>query len=401
MSSTRVNGLWTKPQKLSFIQDGINYVHPVFIENDSVLVFSAKLKDSDHYDLFYTEMEGGQWLEPEKFPASINTNYNESFPTSEVDTLYFSSDAPTGMGGMDIYKTYLEKGSWKKPERLLFPLNSGGDDFAFINEIYLPRSRNILKQGYLSSSRSNDGKDFIYRYYITKQTIKEDIPTADQKERDFDLYLALKVMRGKDFNTSKGSSVLTNTKVTIISNNKVVVQGNTDRNGLLLTQLDKNAEYEIVASKDSFFNNRLYFNTREIKSPDGNTVTINKEIYLSKIEKGKEIVLDNIYYDYDKWDIKSEAIPTLNKLTELLMLNPQINIDLGSHTDCRGKEDYNKELSQKRAQSVIDFLISKGINKERLIATGYGESKPSVTCQCENCSEEEHQKNRRTSFKIL
>jgi outer membrane protein OmpA-like peptidoglycan-associated protein len=122
---------------------------------------------------------------------------------------------------------------------------------------------------------------------------------------------------------------------------------------------------------------------------------------LDQIFKNKEIVLDNIYYDFDKSDIREDAKPTLNQLANTLKQNPSIKIQLSSHTDCRGNEGYNEELSQRRAQSAVDYLISLGINANRLIAKGYGESIPAVICNCSNCTEEEHQKNRRTTFKIL
>ena len=125
------------------------------------------------------------------------------------------------------------------------------------------------------------------------------------------------------------------------------------------------------------------------------------ELVLDQIFKNKEIVLDNIYYDFDKSDIREDAKPTLNQLANTLKQNPSIKIQLSSHTDCRGNEGYNEELSQRRAQSAVDYLISLGINANRLIAKGYGESNPAVICNCSNCTEEEHQKNRRTTFKIL
>ena len=122
---------------------------------------------------------------------------------------------------------------------------------------------------------------------------------------------------------------------------------------------------------------------------------------LDKIFKDKEITLDNIYYNFEKWDIRDDAKPTLDKLTTILNQNPQIKIQLSSHTDCRGNDNYNQDLSQKRAQSVVDYLISNGINSERLTAVGYGENRLEIECICGRCTEEEHQANRRTTFKVV
>ncbi|HRJ16954.1 MAG TPA: OmpA family protein, partial [Saprospiraceae bacterium] len=124
-------------------------------------------------------------------------------------------------------------------------------------------------------------------------------------------------------------------------------------------------------------------------------------IVLDRIFIDKEIRLENIYYDFDRWDIRTDAQPTLDKLARLLLINPGIRIQLGSHTDCRGNDRYNQDLSQKRAQSAVDYLIAKGIQPDRLSAQGFGESAPEASCLCTRCTEEEHQRNRRTTFKIL
>ena len=115
----------------------------------------------------------------------------------------------------------------------------------------------------------------------------------------------------------------------------------------------------------------------------------------------KEIRLENIYYDFDKANIREDAQPTLNDLARNLELNPDIRIQLGSHTDCRGSSRYNQDLAQRRAQAAVDYLISLGIDPGRLVAFGYGESEPEADCICNRCTEEEHQINRRTTFKII
>jgi len=125
------------------------------------------------------------------------------------------------------------------------------------------------------------------------------------------------------------------------------------------------------------------------------------EVELDKIFVDQEIVLENIYYDFDEWYIREDARPTLLSLATVLKENPGIRIQLSSHTDCRGGARYNEDLSQKRAQSAVDFLIQSGIRSDRLEAVGYGESVPAMNCVCAQCTEEEHQANRRTTFKVL
>ena len=157
-----------------------------------------------------------------------------------------------------------------------------------------------------------------------------------------------------------------------------------------------------MATHEGYLNNSEKFTSKGLgKDPANPIQKFEVEIVLDKIYKNKEITLENIYYNYDKWDIRTDAEPTLIKLAATLAENPAIKIQLSSHTDCRGKDDYNATLSQKRAESAVNFLISKGIPTERLVAKGYGESQPAVSCDCAKCTEDQHQANRRTTFKIL
>jgi outer membrane protein OmpA-like peptidoglycan-associated protein len=137
------------------------------------------------------------------------------------------------------------------------------------------------------------------------------------------------------------------------------------------------------------------------KDPANPVQVFELEIELDKIYRDVEIVLENIYYDYDQWDIRPDAEPTLNRLAEVLKQNPTVRIQLGSHTDCRGNDDYNQELSQRRAQSAVNYLIGRGVAPERLSAVGYGETQPADNCPCSRCTEVQHQANRRTTFKVL
>ena len=172
--------------------------------------------------------------------------------------------------------------------------------------------------------------------------------------------------------------------------------------GVASLDLETETDYSLTASHVGYLNNVGKFTSKGIgKDPSNPVQRFEVEIVLDKIYKNKEITLDNIYYDYNKWDIRSDAQPTLNQLGETLMQNPSIKIQLSSHTDCRGKDDYNTVLSQKRAESAMNYLISRGISADRLGAKGYGESEPAAPCECAKCTEEAHQINRRTTFKVL
>lgn len=411
LRSDLVDGFWTDPEVLPFIQDKVKYGQPTLIENDSILVFSS---DQDEIggtlDLYYSQLfSDGNWSTPEKLPSSINSQGNEKFPTGDGDTLYFSSDFLPGLGGYDIFKTFLRAdGSWSVPINMGYPINSGGDDFSFIVDYNAKPINNAIQQGFFASSRMGSGKDDIYRFKKMQPqldtTIKKDVPPVNQL-----VFVTVKtfqqVFEENDNPNSKvvGKKALNDVFIKIVDESeKKVADGYADINGFYFVEIPKNKSLKIIGAKLDFLNATKEVSTMNLVFPTNeNSITINTELILDKIYADKEINLENIYYDYDKWDIIDEAKPTLDALVKILMDNPQINIQLSSHTDCRGTEEYNEELSQKRAQSVVDYLISKSISSSRLIPKGYGEALLIDKCVCESCTETQHQTNRRTTFKIV
>jgi outer membrane protein OmpA-like peptidoglycan-associated protein len=176
----------------------------------------------------------------------------------------------------------------------------------------------------------------------------------------------------------------------------------TDSTGKIRITIQPGTTWQFVAGKDGYLNNSASFNAAGLQaSPENPVQIVEMEIVLDKVFKNTEIVLSDIYYDLDKWDIRTDAKPTLDKLSNTLILNPLIRIQLGSHTDCRGNDTYNQVLSQRRAQSAIEYLIGKGVPPGRMVAKGFGETAPTALCICSRCTEDEHQKNRRTTFKII
>jgi len=411
MRSDLVDGFWTEPEVLPFIQDKVKYGQPTLIENDSILVFSS---DQDEIggtlDLYYTQLfEDGNWSTPEKLPASMNTQGNEKFPTGDKDTLYFSSDFLPGLGGYDIFKTFLKvDGSWSVPINIGYPINSGGDDFSFIIDYNAKPINNVVQQGFFSSSRMGNGKDDIYRFK-KMLPIKDTTTTKEVAPVKQQVFVTVKtyqnVFEENDNPNSRvvGKKALSDVFIKIVDENgKKVAEEYTDNNGFYFVEIPKDKSLKIIGAKLDYLNATKEITTWNLVFPiNENTFTINIELILDKIYADKEINLENIYYDYDKWDIKEEAKPTLDALVKILIDNPQINIQLSSHTDCRGTDEYNEELSQKRAQSVVDYLITKSISPSRLIPKGYGESLLIDNCICESCSETQHQTNRRTTFKIV
>ena len=409
MISYKLDGTWTDPEVLPFVIDKVNYGQPALFEQDQVLIFVADIEaQGGTSDLYYVEIyEDGSYSQPEKLPSSINSQGNEKFPTTDGDTLYFSSDYWPGMGGYDIFKAYLNPdGSWSQPVNLGYPINSGADDFSFIVDKAAKSKSGVIREGFFVSSRQGSGKDDIYKYQELKPKLK--VPEKPVEVKKI-VFITVNTYT-PEFNTPDdpnsgtiGRKPLGTCLINIIDDNgERLISNNTDGNGFFVSEVPNNKDLKIVGAKAGYLNAVQTFSTKNLSfDSTSNTTTINLKLSLDKIYEDKEIIIDNIYYDYDKWDIKEDAKPALDYLAGLMKDNPQIKIQLSSHTDCRGDEAYNLELSQKRAQSVVDYLINKDIPASRLVAKGYGESMLLETCICEKCTEQQHQTNRRTTFKIV
>lgn len=418
------NDIWSSPLEMPFTKAGINYGQPTLVENDSVMIFAALSEDNlNGYDLWYTDRFDDAWSEPLPMPSNVNSQGNEYFPTSDKDTLYFSSDYHGGRGGLDIFKTYLKDGKWVNPQGLEFPINSSKDDYSLIYDYEDINRKNVIRKGYFASNRGGNGVDELYMFeQISKNNIeittpRDSVVTVVEKPKidttkivipvqevyDYDIYLALKVV---DAETRISSSRPIPVRNAVINSTnakegtKIIAK--VDRNGLFIKQLEGGKLFEYTISADSFLAKNIRVSTSNLKRPEpGGTVTINLEVDLERIIRNKEYLLADIYYDLDKYDIRKDAQPRLDSLAIMLTINPNINIELGSHTDCRGDDDYNLSLSQKRAQAAVDYLVKKGIGAIRLKAKGYGETVFKDNCPCESCTEDQHQKNRRTTFIII
>lgn len=403
MQTNKEGESWTDPHVLDFVQDRINYMHPSLSDDDHFLYFSSNdPAGTGGYDIYVSERRSNTWSAPKLLPRSINTTGNEKFPFIQADTLYFSSDGLSGMGGLDIYKVYkINATAWSSPINLQSPINSGADDFGFtIDKAHKPDTKS-LQIGYLSSDRPDGlGSDDIYRFdlvpYVEKP--KSKLPG----KISLDVFVLEKIYKDP---ADPNSMVLA--RKPLVKSQLSIVEGKNKNTyiigeeGSITIPVEPNKEYKCTASFPDYLTNTQVFNSNGISTIIGQDQNFELEVVLDKLIRNKEIVLQNIYYDFDKWDIRSDAVPTLNNLSTILRDNPNIKIRLASHTDCRGSASYNQDLSQKRAQSVVDYLISKGIAPERLSAIGYGESIPAVKCDCSKCTEEEYQANRRTTFTIL
>ena len=408
MMSKLAGGQWTVPAVVGFVEEGINYGHPALSDDGNLLYFSCNSDEGwGGYDIWVSQRTAEDWGGPKLMGRSINTTGNEKFPYLDGDTLYFSSDAHTGMGGLDIFKTWqMDNGAWMPVKNLKPPLNSGYDDFGLVVDYEGKKNNDILQIGYFTSNRPDGtGNDDIYRFekrVLPPEPKKPDPPVVDYK-LILEGYVLEKIYAEPGNPDSKvlGRKPLDGAAVKVFFGKKTK-NFTVGEDGFFTFEMEENMDYLFFGSKDGYLTSEASFSTVGIgKDPDNPTQTFEVEIELDRIFINKEIVLEDIYYDFDKWDIRSDAQPTLNKLARNLELNPNIRIELSSHTDCRGNDRYNQDLSQKRAQSAVDYLVSKGIKADRLSAKGMGESVPKTSCLCNRCSEEEHQQNRRTAFTIL
>lgn len=317
---------------------------------------------------------------------TINTPGNEMFPRMEADgKFFFSSDGHPGYGKLDLFVVEKDDSGKQIIRNLGDNINSTNDDFGLFFTEY-------PKAGYMSSNREGgEGDDDIY--FFEDKTPKPKIVNV------------LLNVTTKERIAGQPDKILEQARVVLYDGNNKNSGGDfSNTNGRVRFTLEPNANFTIIASKNGYFSKSVPYTTRG-KTPDPATliqeitnITLDTTIVLDQLILDKSIVLENIYYDLDKADIRPDAAVELDKLIAVLKDNPTIRIELSSHTDSRSSDAYNLDLSQRRAQSAVDYMVSKGIAAERLVAKGYGESQLIIP---NAQTEEEHQVNRRTQFKVI
>jgi outer membrane protein OmpA-like peptidoglycan-associated protein len=367
--ATLMDGKWKNLEDFPYNSDDYSVGHPTLSEDGKTMYFVSDMPGgTGGTDIYKTILENGKWSKPVNLGNEINTAGNEMFPYVHTDgTLYFSSDAHNSMGGLDVFITYFNGTRWATPENLNYPLNSVKDDFGFsINK--------DQHTGFVSSSRTKTDKMYAF---------EKNPPT-------FTLY-GIAHEKG---NTTPISGVIV--EVTNAAT-KEVVSMVSDAKGNFKMKLAPETEYLLYCTKFGCFSRTDNISTKGLKYSED----FFADFEVEPIVIDKPIVLENIYYDFDKWNIRPDAALELNKLVRILKDNPTIDIEMGSHTDSRGSDRYNLVLSDKRAHAAVDYLISQGIEPKRLTYRGYGETVHVNNCKNDvPCSEEEHQKNRRTEFKV-
>jgi len=362
--------------------------HPSISPDGKTIYFSSDMPGGfGASDIWFCTGQNDKWSTPKNLGAEVNTFGNEVFPFILNDsTLYFSSNGLPGYGGLDVFVTMKNDGSWQTPINIKKPVNSSYDDFSFILDA-------SDTHGFFSSNRPDPyglGSDDIYAC-IRLAVIPESKRVNTPRPKSF--FVSGYV---KDLNSllpiTEATVYLLNTKT-----GKVKVLRTNDE-GFYKSAMDKGGSYVAKATQLNYLPECLSFSP-----PAANQAMLLKAPYdllLDKFEVNKVYKLENIFFDPDKWYIRPDAEPALDKLVKIMMENP-ISVELGSHTDCIGTYLDNDILSQKRAESAVNYIIQKGIGRDRITAKGYGERKLINRCaDGVKCTPAEHQANRRTEFKI-
>ena len=385
---------WDNPVLQNLAADSIVVAHPAISPDGLTLYFTSDLPGGfggmDLWKVTRTSV-GDAWGEPLNLGGAYNTEGDEMFPYVHADgTLYFSSNGWPGMGGLDIFRVGKNEKGEPVVENMRYPINSSDDDFG----ITIQKDR---EEGFFTSRRSGGrGGDDIYWFYLPPL--------------EFNLIGLVK--------DEKDNTPLRKAKVRLVGSDGSIQNSETNDEGRFKFILKPNTDYVAITSDKGYLNGKLKTSTK------GRTVSEDLTIELTMNSVAKPIVLPNIFYDFNNWELRPESVASLNNMIDILNDNPTIVVELGAHTDARGSKEYNLELSQKRAQAVVNYLIENGIPAERLRAKGYAQTEPVVVSEnlhalydflpagqlldetfIETLTDEQKeiawQTNRRTQFRVL
>ena len=349
-SSERASGEWSEAQEVKLFADSsITVGHPALNSTGDTLYFVSDAPGGvGGKDIWFAELEGDEWINPQPLGAGINTTADEMYPYVHEDgTLYFSSNGQPGYGGLDIFKatrdtTYKDSVVW-----VLFnmgaPFNGIGDDFGIT---FAGNTQN----GFFSSNKGDKkGFDKIYQFWLPEMEFIAEGTVRDEQ-----------------------GEPIADAKLRIVGSDGTNSRVNARRDGTYKIKLNKEVKYVMLATARGYLNAKEQWDTKGLK--DSKTYTL--DFALSPISR--PVKMENIFYEFGRWELTQASEKEMDGLIKLLNDNPNITIELSAHTDMKGNEEFNQELSQKRAQACCDYLIKKGIEKERLTPVGYGKSKPVV-----------------------
>ena len=455
---------WVGGVPFPYNSDQYNCAYPCLSPDANKIYFSSDMPGGyGLLDLYVCERKGDSWGQPVNLGPTINTSGSDGFPFLDNEGgIYFASNGRGGLGGYDIFFSPKSGSGTVEVINLGFPVNSSYDDFGWFqnesatsgyfasnredkndnDDIYSFRKISVLLNVLVYDSKTNSPLPNAKVNVVEAGILKRTVSTSDKGT--FNMFLnpgkEYKFIASNEKYTTDSAEILMNTvsteavkSLTIALNRspvKINVNGkvflNSDSSGVpladvVLVNLTTGEEQKATSIENGAYHfDQVAVNCRfKLVAKKNNCVSSEREISTIDLTDDKNftedlamncvndvVKLENIYYDFDKYYIRKDALPVLDKMVVFLKSNPGMNIELRSHTDCRGTQNYNMVLSQKRARSAVDYLIRNGIPSKHLTAKGYGETMLLNQCACEgkiksSCSDEENQVNRRTEFKIL
>ncbi len=336
-------------QRVEILGDSLSLGHPTLSSDGNTIYFSARLDGGyGGADIWYSEKGSEGWSKPKNMGPEINSKGDELFPFMREDgTLYYSSTKPPTMGGLDIFKaTKDEKGKWKS-ENMKPPFNSNGNDYG----IYFYAKE---EKGYFSSDRKGTKGEDIFYFELIPVVFNLVGTVKDKDNSRIIIDSALVTLYGSDGSSFRDTIILKNKK---------------DKFSF---KLKHNTDYVFVVTKNGYFNGKSRFSTANREYSEIFEYDIELESY------NKTFEIPNIEFEFGRWALTENSKQTLDSIVRVMNDNPYIIIELSAHTDMVGSHEANMELSQKRANSVVEYMKSKGIQSGRFEAVGYGKTKPKV-----------------------
>ena len=368
------DGQWADIQELPINSSNYSTGSPALSPDNKTLYFSSDrpggFGESDIYKVAINN--DGSFGEPQNLGKEINTPGRESFPFVDQDQrLYFSSDGHLGLGGLDVFYANLnDSGNYVKPRNIGKPVNSSADDFSFTYMV-------AMKSGYVSSNRG-------------KNSLDDDIYQANLIEPLDQTMVIVNLVNSETQEPIEAAEV-----IVYEDNGDEITKLKTDKAGKASTILLMDLEYDFQANKDKFESA-----SKRITAEGEQMVVTIPMVPVKDLIEDRSVTLKNIFFEFDKATIRPEAALGLDRIVEVLKEYSDVVIRIESHTDRRGPAAYNKRLSEKRAQSTVDYIISQGIDASRVSGVGKGEEEPINDC-ANGCTEEEHEENRRSEFIIV
>lgn len=378
--SERIGNEWTEPVNMGeSINSSFWDSQPSLSADGRTLYFVSNRGKKNNHDIFVSyRNENGEWSIAQALPAPINTAKDEFSPFIHANgkTLFFASEGHIGMGGLDLYSSDWENNQWTQPKNLGYPIN------------------NHLDQ--VSIFVTADGKKGYYGDRKVKNNIEEAIIMEFEMPEAITVQIKTQYLKGKVLDAKTKKALDAEIDLINLISNKVESSTTSDKiTGEYLSVLNEQTEYALEVRKKGYAFKSMRFDYSDKKADD--LKPIEMDILLDPIEKGTIFVLNNIFFDSGKWDLRDKSKAELNELIRFMQDNPQVRGEISGHTDNVGDKKANQELSLKRAKSVYDYLLQGGIEAKRLTYKGYGEMQPVAP----NDTEENRQLNRRIEFKIL